>query len=251
MYEDDSGFDLQMNGGTYYPDTNAFLADNPEISRSNLNVQERIRRLKLGLNPDVPMAPPAPPVHTAPAMQDEATQTSPLRPSRPPGQYTLPAPSAPPSMQDEAVQTSPVRPPAPPAQQTVRHEYIVNEYSPVIYRRLYDYGLNFIPSYYTYEQRRQLEYMLENLIKRNLLNKLSESELRWSIRQALEKDIGPEKHKPTVIIKEKIVKPRKVSKKKSKKVSKKKSKKVSKKKSKKSSKKPSKKKSKRIAKKVK
>jgi len=120
-------------------------------------------------------------------------------------------------------------------QSPVVHHY-TNEYNPIVYRRLYDYGVGYIPTYYSYDQRRRAEYLLENLIKKELLAKVTEEELQKVIKTTLANTDTNGK----IITKEKVVrviakKPsKKTSKKKSKKTSKKKSKKVSKKKAKKS-----------------
>lgn len=131
-------------------------------------------------------------------------------------------------------------------QTPVVHHY-TNEYNPIVYRRLYDYGVGYIPTYYSYDQRRRAEYLLENLIKKELLAKVTEEELQKVIKTTL---ANTDTNGKIVETKEKAVRAaRAIAKKTSKKVSKKKSKKTSKKKSKKTSKKKSKKTSKKKSKK--
>lgn len=108
----------------------------------------------------------------------------------------------------------------------------------IIYTRFYNYGLDLIPSYYSYLERKRAEELLSNLIRKNL-NRLNEEQLEVAIKN-LVKDTNPDSNKDTKIKIE--IKPAKLAKKKS--PTKKTSKKSSKKKTpaKKPSKKPSKKK---------
>lgn len=120
----------------------------------------------------------------------------------------------------------------------------VYSYSPILYNRLYDWSLGYIPSYYTYEQRKRLEDLLAVLIRSELSNKYSVNRSKYELEQIIRDNI--KKFNADIPVVKKT--PRKVSKKPVKKSSKKPSKtkktsKSKKKASKKPSKKPSKKKS--------
>lgn len=158
-----------------------------------------------------------------------------------------------------AVQTSPYMQPQPQTQQPEKKEvtYVINrEYNPIVYHRLYDWGLNYIPPYYSYEQRKRLEYLLESLIKKELLSNRPEYELERIIKQVID-NIDKQTVKPILnpvlrTVEKQVVRSTiKPTKKPSKKASKKPIKKVSKKSSKKAkkSKKQSKKSSKKTSKK--
>lgn len=130
---------------------------------------------------------------------------------------------------------------------TYHHIYPYTSYSGYLplYRKLYDWSLGYIPTYYSYSERQRLEQALDSLIKRELIDRTDEHKLRSLITEFLNSKIGaPVKHiKKTKKTSRKGSPKRKPSKKPSKKKSKssKKSSKKSKKRS-KSSKKASKRK---------
>ena len=104
----------------------------------------------------------------------------------------------------------------------------VEPFSPYVYRRLYNLGLDLIPDYYTHLQKKQLENLMDDLIKKELRYKKSEYEIEDRIKTLIQEA-------QTSIPVEKTPKvtrapAKKTSKKKSKKTSKKKSKKTSKRK---------------------
>ena len=266
---EDSGFDLQL-GGTHFLPGELFEIENIQPEKTakqrildfNNASSKKDESYNSTPNPTLIIPPPPPaPISTQPSrpfipaiprMQSSSTQVSPFSHSPP-----LTPPQR--SYQNTSVQTDAPTRSYQPTQSffdhinqvyPVRHVTYVNDYSPVVYRRLYDYGLNFIPSYYSYDQRRKIEYLLEDLIKKELTSKRSEYDLEKTIKKLIDNS-SYEVRKEN---KSKPVKPetlRKPSRKLSKKPSKKKSAKQKKKPSKKPSKKHSKKTSKKISKKIK
>lgn len=152
-------------------------------------------------------------------------------------------------------QTNSVIYPSPKPQQTiVKDIYLMSD--PVRYNYLYNMGLGFIPTYYTYERRRRLEDAIRSAVMRGL----SMNKPQWEIEAIIKNIINDidygtttnitiESPKKTVTARKpsKKVKVSKKAKSSKKKISKKK---VSKKKSKKTSKKSKSKKSKKVAKKM-
>ncbi len=85
----------------------------------------------------------------------------------------------------------------------------------IIYTRFYNYGLDLIPSYYTYLERKKAEELLSNLIRRGL-NKLGEEQMENAIKKLIKdtnpdvsKDASKEDTKIKVIVK--TVKPKRKS----------------------------------------
>lgn len=60
----------------------------------------------------------------------------------------------------------------------------------IIYTRFYNYGLDLIPTYYSYLERRNVEEMLTNLLKRSL-DKLNEEQMEQAIKKLI-KDSNPD-----------------------------------------------------------
>jgi hypothetical protein len=276
MDNDDSGFDVELHGGATYTRDELYALDG--MAAPQINMQEKLNMFNNGNAPLPPRAqhfnpnpilpqpvnqfnrlglqanlaeqtireygrnvpaplgiPPAPRYIPPPPPPRYIPPPPPVRPIQPAAVPVpaVPVPAVQPAVQRQNIYQSPYIVHAP----VVRH--YVDSYSPIVYRRLYDYGVNFIPSYYSYEQRRQIEYMLETIIKKQLLAKMGESELETTIRNAIKSSVdgnSPENTEKLVAITSPSKPVRKVSKKKtSRKVSKRK---VSKKKT---SKKPSRK----------
>lgn len=242
--DDINEFDLNF-GGVYYPNANNLWEAEgikPEGNVNNLILKlEKERLNKIPKAPSqpyqsFPISPPLPPPQPKPISNTPTYLYQPTPPKQPP-----------PQKKDEYTQVTPQQQPIYKYQQREPQKEVVyvKEYNPIVYNRLYDWSLGYIPSYYTWDQRKRLEELLALLIRTELSNKYSsnrsKSELEQLIKDAIKKfnsevDIKPKKAT------------RKVSRKpKSKKASKKpKSKKTSKPKrkiSKKTSKKTSKKKS--------
>jgi hypothetical protein len=71
------------------------------------------------------------------------------------------------------------------------------EYNPIVYTRLYDYGLRLIPSYFTYDQRTRLIEVLDDQIKRELINRVSEDRLEQTIKRVINSFNTPPKNQTT------------------------------------------------------
>jgi hypothetical protein len=76
--------------------------------------------------------------------------------------------------------------------------YIVEpSYNSINYRKLYDWGINYIPSYYTYDQRKKIEYLFDILIRRELYRNQPIYETERILKNALDDIIknnaGPSK----------------------------------------------------------
>lgn len=189
-------------------------------------------------------------------------------PSPPPKPFVPPAPSppasSPPAPTPASSPAAPAPTPAAPAQSpyisvgtqtdpvntqyrfmqtpsVVKDIYLMSD--PVRYNYLYDIGLRYIPSYYTYERRKRLE----EAIKSAILKGLTLNKPQWEIEAIIKSIINDLDYATTTNINIEIPKksraPRKPSKKTSKKVKRasKKASKKTKKTSKKASKKPKKK----------
>ncbi len=63
------------------------------------------------------------------------------------------------------------------------------------YDRLFNWGMDLVPDYYSYSQKKRLEYLLENLIRSELNKQRSESELEDKIRNLLSNE-GRERAAP-------------------------------------------------------
>ena len=70
----------------------------------------------------------------------------------------------------------------------VRNTRTTYVYDPIVYRRLYEWGLGLFPSYHEYSKRKLLEESLHDLIKRELKNHQSESILEEKIRGLIQNE---------------------------------------------------------------
>jgi hypothetical protein len=59
------------------------------------------------------------------------------------------------------------------------------DYDVSVYNRLYNWGLDLVPAYYTYVQRRRLDNALKELIKDNLLMQMPEYKLEELIKASI------------------------------------------------------------------
>jgi len=260
------------DGGINYASSEEFF--NKEGIDNKVDIKDRIAKLKRskeqGDNDDEipltqpPPPPPMPPYSPPPSPPPQPPQR--VSPPQPPQRVSPPQPPQRVSPLQPPQRVSPPHPPQrvsppqpPPTQQVqqptnVRHNttYVVRDYrDDPVYVRLYDWGIGYIPTYYPYLRRKQLEDSIAYVLNREMLMHRSTYELKKMILSLLDSEMKKDSS-PYIQDKSVSKKPaKKTSKKKtSKKAVKKQSKKSSKKKSKnKSTKKISKKKSKKSSKK--
>ena len=144
-----------------------------------------------------------------------------------------PAPAA------SSTPAAPAAPAAAPTTSTHTTHYIgypssYVRYSP-LYDRLYNWSLGYIPSYYSYSERKILENAIESLLKKELADNSDESLLKSVVKKFLDEKINKPSEATKSVARKQSKKRSKKSKKKSVKKSKKKSPKKSPKKSKKKS----------------
>jgi hypothetical protein len=82
---------------------------------------------------------------------------------------------------------------------------VYSAYLPATYNRIYRWGVDLIPDYYTYQERKRLEDLLSKLIKRELEANKTESELESMIKDIIE---GKSSLKTTETSKRKVSKKR-------------------------------------------
>jgi type IV secretory pathway VirB10-like protein len=235
--------DDDYDGGMYFANSKELF--DKEGIKNVISVKDRIAQLERtkreGDNDNlaIPIPPPQPP-QRVPSPPPPSQQRISPPPQSPPPQLLQPPQQAP---QPQRVQQ--------PQLQVPQHTtYVVRDYrDDPVYVRLYDWGIGYIPTYYPYLRRKQLEDSIAYVLNREMLTHRSTYELKKMILSLLDseikKDTSPYIQDTSVtkkLAKKKVSKKattKKPSKKKSSKKSSKKktSKKTTKKKSKKSSKK--------------
>jgi hypothetical protein len=181
---EDEIFDYE--GGAYFPTDDDFYKS--EGIERPMSVNDRIlaaeieRKKKMGLPPP----PPPPPITTPPA-----PLPAPLPTPRPAPTISIGTTYSPPPAPrvSTATQTDAITPPPVAPQPTRTHTttYIVKD---PIFERLYDWGISYIPSYYSYIRRKQLEGEIANILKREMLLNRSTYELQRIIKNLLDSEMG-------------------------------------------------------------
>ncbi|MGL5935142.1 MAG: hypothetical protein ACRCZI_05920 [Cetobacterium sp.] len=194
--EDIDEFDL-AKGGVYFHNSDEFYK-HENIPRTSIS--DRINNL--GLRMRIPTAPPPPP--------RSASNPIPPLPQAQPQAYN--PPQAQPSNQTTTNRYLNYD----TIMQPVYRTYIVDDF-PSRYRKLYDWAYGYIPTYYTYEQRKHVEHLLENLIKRELNANKPDYELESMLRRAIKEysdkssanDTNKEEKSPLIVtVNQKTTKPK-------------------------------------------
>jgi hypothetical protein len=228
-YDDD-----MYDGGVTFAHDKEFYEN--EGYENKVNVKDRIARLerakKEGDSGDVSPPQPPPMEHSPPRQPPIEHSRSPPIDHSPP--RPLPIDHSPPRPTTSIQYTADVK--KPPDVRHTHNTYVIRDYrDDPAYVRLYDWGIGYIPSYYPYMRRKQLEESLAYALNREILLHRPMHEVKKIILSLLDSEMNKDK---SPYIQEQPKKPTK--KKTSKKTSKKKAiKKISKKKT---SKKKSKKK---------
>ena len=166
---DKSGFDMNF-GGDYFHNANAFWdANQGDKPDSNVNdIILKLEKSRIAKRQDSI-------VNDISELYDAESPDSSIPPPPPQPGPPPPGPSA-----------APV--PVPQREQIryINNPYPVYTYNPLSYRRLYDRWIDYIPSYYTYEERTRLKEMLDGFIKSKLSEQKSEHELEGLIKKMID-----------------------------------------------------------------